>query len=84
MEEQGLNTVFDSDKTTWQIIESYTKASPALIKKISTDLPIDAKATKETVNLYRNLKKLLGKGIMFGHQDDLAYGVGLEIRGREK
>ncbi|HWJ92538.1 MAG TPA: glycosyl hydrolase [Flavisolibacter sp.] len=40
------------------------------------DLPIDRKATRETVNLYHHLKKLLNKGIMFGHQDDLAYGVG--------
>jgi hypothetical protein len=37
--------------------------------------PSDKKATKETVNLYRNLKKLTRKGFMFGHQDDLAYGV---------
>ena len=36
----------------------------------------DRSATKETVNLFKNLKKLLNKGIMFGHQDDLAYGVG--------
>lgn len=42
----------------------------------SGPLPIDRKATVETVHLYRNLKKLLGKGILFGHQDDLAYGVG--------
>lgn len=39
-------------------------------------MPSDKKATKETINLYRNLKKLLNKGVMFGHQDDLAYGVG--------
>ena len=39
-------------------------------------LPSDKKATKETIALYNNLKKLLNKGIMFGHQDDLAYGVG--------
>ena len=38
--------------------------------------PSDRKATKETINLYRNLKKLIAKGVMFGHQDDLAYGVG--------
>lgn len=38
--------------------------------------PIDKKASKETVNLYWNLNKLLNKGVMFGHQDDLAYGVG--------
>lgn len=40
------------------------------------DLPTDKNATKETVKLYQNLKKLLNKGFMFGHQDDLAYGVG--------
>src|SRR5690242_6908752 len=40
------------------------------------DGPSDKMATKEAVNLYRNLKKLLNKGVMFGHQDDLAYGVG--------
>jgi hypothetical protein len=37
--------------------------------------PSDKLATKETANLYRNLKKLVKKGFMFGHQDDLAYGV---------
>lgn len=40
------------------------------------DLPADKRATKETTALYHNLKKLLNQGIMFGHQDDLAYGVG--------
>ncbi len=37
--------------------------------------PSDKKATKETVALYNNLEKLMQKGFMFGHQDDLAYGV---------
>ena len=36
---------------------------------------IDKKATVETKNLYRNLKELLSEGVMFGHQDALAYGV---------
>ncbi len=39
------------------------------------NIPSDKKATKETINLFRNLKKLSEKGFMFGHQDDLAYGV---------
>ncbi|WPQ61866.1 glycosyl hydrolase [Chitinophaga sancti] len=39
------------------------------------DFPADKQATQETVNLYRNLKKLPEKGYLFGHQDDLAYGV---------
>ena len=44
-------------------------------RAIARDLPSDKKATKETIALYTNLKKLLNKGFMFGHQDDLAYGV---------
>jgi len=39
------------------------------------ELPVDKKATSETVHLYNNLKKLRTKGFLFGHQDDLAYGV---------
>jgi len=46
-------------------------------------MPVDRHASRETLNLYRNLKKLMGRGFMFGHQDDLAYGVGWKyIRGR--
>jgi len=37
---------------------------------------IDKVATEETVNLYKSLTALLNKGVMFGHQDALAYGVG--------
>jgi hypothetical protein len=40
------------------------------------DLPVDKQATRETVNLYHNLQKLPDRGFLFGHQDDLAYGVG--------
>jgi hypothetical protein len=36
----------------------------------------DKSATPETKNLLTNLKHALQKGILFGHQDDLAYGVG--------
>ncbi|MDI1255604.1 MAG: glycosyl hydrolase [Flavobacterium sp.] len=35
----------------------------------------DKDATAETVALYQNLNRLTQKGILFGHQDDLAYGV---------
>lgn len=35
----------------------------------------DKAATKETVALYKNLHKLSKQHIIFGHQDDLAYGV---------
>jgi len=36
----------------------------------------DPQATRETKNLYNSLLTLQNKGIMFGHQDDLAYGNG--------
>jgi mannan endo-1,4-beta-mannosidase len=35
----------------------------------------DKKATDEAQNLYMNMDRLMQKGVMFGHQDDLAYGV---------
>ena len=42
----------------------------------SQSLPIDKKATAETKNLFLNLQRVSAKGTMFGHQDDLAYGIG--------
>ncbi|WP_026763749.1 glycoside hydrolase family 26 protein [Sediminibacterium salmoneum] len=35
-------------------------------------------ASMQTVKLYNNLFRILPKGILFGHQDDLAYGLGWE------
>lgn len=42
--------------------------------KDEAKLPVDKTATKETVSLYNQLFKGMKKGIMLGHQDDLAYG----------
>ncbi|HVZ97769.1 MAG TPA: glycosyl hydrolase [Chitinophagaceae bacterium] len=51
--------------------------------KSIAEAPVDKNATRQTINLYHNLKKLLQKGVMMGHQDDLAYGVGWKyITGR--
>jgi len=36
----------------------------------------DKSATPLTKKLFKNLKDALSRGILFGHQDDLAYGVG--------
>jgi mannan endo-1,4-beta-mannosidase len=36
----------------------------------------DPRATSETKALYRNLHKVAQEGVLFGHQDTLAYGVG--------
>ncbi|MFN8255952.1 MAG: glycosyl hydrolase [Bacteroidales bacterium] len=45
-------------------------------QSVNKDLPNDKKATSETVALYQNLKNLSGKGILFGQQDAVLYGVG--------
>ena len=37
---------------------------------------VDKKATKQTKNLYANLKTMAKTGTMFGHQEDMAYGIG--------
>lgn len=39
------------------------------------NMPIDKNATKKTTALYLNLQAISGEGVLFGHQDDLAYGV---------
>jgi mannan endo-1,4-beta-mannosidase len=39
-------------------------------------LLVDSLATKETVALFTNLRTLAHEGVLFGHQDDLAYGIG--------
>ncbi|WP_240348301.1 glycoside hydrolase family 26 protein [Longitalea arenae] len=47
----------------------------AMAQTATPELPADAKATRQTIALHNNLKKLAAKGYMFGHQDDLVYGV---------
>jgi hypothetical protein len=37
--------------------------------------PVDKQATLQTKSLYYKLQRLQSKGFLFGHQDDLAYGV---------
>src|SRR5687767_8484387 len=69
MEEQGLNSVFDSDRSTWDLVYDYTSTNSI---SLNNDGPSDQLATKQTGNLLRNLKRLKEKGIMFGHQDALA------------
>ncbi len=45
--------------------------------------PADRSATPETVNMLAGLKQAAGEGIMFGHQDDLSYGLGWVYPGGE-
>ncbi len=53
------------------ILIYFARIQPATAQQCSDPL-----ATKETRNLYRNLTKLCGVNIAFGHQDDPCYGVG--------
>lgn len=36
---------------------------------------VDPNANRQTQALYENLKEISAEHILFGHQDDLAYGV---------
>jgi mannan endo-1,4-beta-mannosidase len=54
MEAQGLNTVFNSDKSTWNVIDSFSKKRNQNV--LNDDLPIDKKATLQVVNLCDNSK----------------------------
>ncbi len=45
--------------------------------------PADRSATPETVAMLAGLHRTAGEGIMFGHQDDLAYGIGWIYPGGE-
>ncbi len=59
-----------------QIISFFFFGSISFALFAQADVPVDKHATAETIHLYQNLKKLLAKGFMMGHQDDLAYGAG--------
>jgi mannan endo-1,4-beta-mannosidase len=66
-EEQGLNSVFDTDATV-KIVKNY---SDRIQGKVTL---VDDKATAKTQALFVNMKQNIAKGIMIAHQDDAAYG----------
>lgn len=49
-------------------------SSKSIINNTNLSLS-DKKSTPETLSLYKKLNELVQKGYLFGHQDDLAYGV---------
>ncbi len=54
----------------------FIACTPSKDSNISTrSEPIDKEATSQTEALFRNLRTISNEGILFGHQDDLAYGV---------
>lgn len=56
--------------SSWSILTPKVNTNNVLAQ-IKT---VDPNATKQTKALFANLKKISAKQIMFGHQDDLAYG----------
>ncbi len=58
------------------VLKSQSHGDKQIYHLPKIDLPVDKFATKQTISLYHNLKRLLKNGVMFGHQDDLAYGFG--------
>lgn len=55
------------------IFLTFTACKSQVNLKVNT---ADANATTSTVKLLANMNALSSKGIMIGHQDDLAYGIG--------
>jgi mannan endo-1,4-beta-mannosidase len=48
----------------------------SLFTSAQTYSPCDKNATKETRWLFSSMQRLIGAGVMLGHHDDMAYGVG--------
>lgn len=59
-----------------QLIAVITFMLLGALPALAQQRPVDKKATPETKRLLHNMAALLDKGIMLGHQDDLAYGMG--------
>lgn len=51
--------------------------------EVKKAVPTDRSATPETVAMLAGLHRAAGEGIMFGHQDDLSYGIGWIYPGGE-
>jgi mannan endo-1,4-beta-mannosidase len=50
--------------------------SSTLVKAQQIYSPCDKQATNETRSLFSSMQRLIGAGVMVGHHDDSAYGVG--------
>ena len=66
-EEQGLNSVFNTDATVL-LVKRYVQ------KMQNIPTLVDMHATVKTQALFHCMMTNLGKGIMVAHQDDAAYG----------
>ncbi|MEB0263206.1 MULTISPECIES: glycosyl hydrolase [unclassified Mucilaginibacter] len=51
----------------------------ATVAKAQLYAPADRQATTETRELFYSMQRLVGAGVIFGHHDDTAYGVGWRL-----
>jgi hypothetical protein len=64
------------------LVYIFSRTSPILVPlfccifSAHAQTPADQRATKETKKLYASLFRVQQSGVIFGHQDALAYGVG--------
>jgi len=56
--------------------KSPTEPEKPMVVTRTNDFLVDTLATAETIALFKNLQQTAKTGLLFGHQDDLAYGVG--------
>jgi mannan endo-1,4-beta-mannosidase len=68
-ENEILGEKFDASPETFNAGDSQVAFASAI------QLPLDGNATQETKNLYMNMQILAQKGVMFGHEDDMATGL---------
>ncbi|MDP6878384.1 MAG: glycosyl hydrolase [Candidatus Marinimicrobia bacterium] len=57
-------------------VEKEEQETQEIFYPVTNDFLVDHNATEQTVALYEFLRDFSGNGTMFGHQDDLAYGIG--------
>ena len=61
--------------TVWLLLLTWMVSGCASTTRLPDVNLVDAQADAQTQALYANLKRLAPEAVLFGHQDDLAYGV---------
>lgn len=73
---KGMNNNYSDMKKNISVFRIIPVLAVLILMACEKTGPADPSATRETVNLFQNLKEQQKEGLMFGHQDDLVYGVG--------
>lgn len=73
---KGMNNNYSDMKKNISVFRIIPVLAVLILMACEKTGPADPSETRETVNLFQNLKEQQKEGLMFGHQDDLVYGVG--------